>query len=290
MDVPSIYYETMGAENGRPLLLIAGLASQLVSWPEEFCRRLAAAGHFVIRFDNRDCGLSAKMEAAGIPDLAALGAAARGGRPVAAPYRLSEMAADAVRLLDRLGLPRAHICGLSMGGMIAQLMAVEHPERVASLISMMSTTSEPDLPGPSEQAAAAMMSTPPWERGAYVRYLVAVYRAFAGGSPAFDAETAADIAARSYDRSFYPEGFGRQMAAIIADGGRRGRLRQVKAPTLVIHGDCDPLLPIEHGRDTAAAVAGARLLLVAGLGHGLAFPALWDELVAAIAAHTRQAS
>ena len=218
----TIAYETIGSEKDRPLLLIAGLSSQLVTWPDEFCRRLADNGHFVIRFDNRDCGLSSKIESGGIPDVEALMADAIAGRHIDTPYTLSDMAADAVGLLDTLSLDRAHVCGLSMGGMIAQVMAIEFPERVALLTSMMSTTGRPGLPGPTPEAMQAMVSTPPWERSSYVRYLTGVYRAFAGGSEAFDTATSDAMAARAYDRSFYPMGFTRQMAAIIASGNRTG--------------------------------------------------------------------
>jgi pimeloyl-ACP methyl ester carboxylesterase len=283
----TIEYETIGSDKDRPLLLIAGLASQMVIWPDEFCRRLAAEGHFVIRFDNRDTGLSSKIESGGIPDVASVMAAAQSGQPVAAPYTLSDMAADAVGLMDALGFDRAHVCGLSMGGMIAQTMAIESPGRVASLVSIMSSTGQPGLPGPTPEAMQAMMSVPPWERSAYIRYLKEVYRTFAGGSPAFDGEMAADIAARAYDRSFYLMGFSRQLAAVFASGSRLEALGRVGAPTLVIHGDVDPLVPAEHGRATAAAIPGARFVLIEGLGHGLTFPALWDEMIAAISTHTQ---
>jgi pimeloyl-ACP methyl ester carboxylesterase len=286
----TIAYETIGSENDRPLLLIAGLTSQMVTWPDEFCRRLVAAGHFVIRFDNRDCGLSSKIESGGVPDVEALMADARAGKPVEAPYSLSDMAADAVGLLAILGLDRAHVCGLSMGGMIAQLMAVEYPDRVVSLISMMSTTGRPGLPGPTPEATQAMLSMPPVERGAYVRYLTGVYRAFAGESQAFDAKLSDAVAGQAYDRSFYLMGFARQMAAIMASGNREEKLAQVTAPTLVIHGTSDSLVPPDHGRATADAIPDAELVLIEQLGHGLSFPALWDEIVSAIASHTRVAA
>jgi len=285
----AIEYETFGSERGRPLLLIAGLASQMVIWPDEFCRRLAGAGHFAIRFDNRDCGLSSKIESGGIPDISAIMNAVQEGRPIAAPYTLSDMADDAVGLMDALGLDRAHVCGLSMGGMIAQTMAIESPDRLASLISVMSTTGQPDLPGPTPEAMQAMVSSPPWERSAYIRYLTGVYRAFSGGSRAFDDRLAADISARAYDRAFYLMSFPRHLAAVFASGSRRDKLRRIDVPTLVIHGDCDPLVPPEHGRATAAAIPGAVFVLVSGLGHGLTFPAVWDEIIAAIADHTLHA-
>jgi pimeloyl-ACP methyl ester carboxylesterase len=282
----TIAYETIGSQKDRPLLMIAGLSSQMVTWPDKFCRRLAENGHFVVRFDNRDCGLSSKIESGGIPDVGALLADAVAGGKIEAPYTLSDMASDAVGLMDALSLDQAHVCGLSMGGMIAQVMAIEFPERVACLTSMMSTTGRPDLPGPAPAAMQAMVSTPPWERSAYVRYLTGVYHAFAGGSEAFDKATSDEMAARAYDRSFYPMGFTRQMAAIIASGDRTDKLAQVKAPTLVIHGTSDPLVPIEHGRATAEAIPGARIVLIEGLGHGLAFPSLWDQIISAISSHT----
>lgn len=284
----TIVYETIGSEIDRPLLLIAGLASQLVTWPDEFCRRLADAGHFVIRFDHRDCGLSSKIESGGIPDIDALMAARQEGKPVDAPYTLSDMAADAVGLLDALPLERAHVCGLSMGGMIAQVMAVEFPERVASLVSMMSSTGAPDLPGPTAEALKAMTSSPPLERGAYIEYLTGVYRAFSGGSQAFDAKTADAIGANVYDRSVYLPGFARHLAAVVATGERTEMLGRISAPTLVIHGTSDPLVPAEHGRATTEAVPGARLVLIDGLGHGLTYPSLWDEIVSAICSITRK--
>ena len=286
----TIAYETMGSENDRPLLLIAGLSSQLVTWPDEFCSRLAAAGHYVIRFDNRDCGLSSKIESGGVPDVEALMVAKLEGNPIDPPYTLSDMAADAIGMVDALGVDRVHACGLSMGGMIAQMMAIEFPERIASMVSMMSTTGKPELPGPTPEAMDAMISTPPWERGAYVRYLTGVYRAFAGGSEAFDEALSDTISGQAYDRSFYLMGFPRQMAAIIASGSREEKLAGVKAPTLVIHGTSDPLVSIEHGQATADAIPGAKLTLIEQLGHGLAFPSLWDEIISAIAAHTQAAA
>jgi pimeloyl-ACP methyl ester carboxylesterase len=262
----------------------------MVTWPDEFCNRLAADGHFVIRFDNRDCGLSSKIESGGVPDVEALMVAKQQGQPIDPPYTLSDMATDAAGLLDTLGLDQVHVCGLSMGGMIGQMMAVEFPDRVASLISMMSTTGKPELPGPTEEAMEAMISMPPWERESYIRYLTGVYRAFAGGSEAFDEEVSNTIAARAYDRCFYLMGFPRQMAAIIASGSREEKLAGVKAPTLVLHGTSDPLVSVDHGRATANAIPGAKLALIEQLGHGLAFPSLWDEIISTISDHTQAAA
>ena len=285
-----IAYDTMGDPGGRPLLLIMGLATQMLGWPDRFCRMLAEKEHWVIRFDNRDCGLSSKLEQLGVPDLNQMAKDLADGRSVSPPYTLSDMASDAVGLMDALDIQKAHICGLSMGGMIGQIMALEHPDRMLSLVSMESTTGELDLPGPSAEANEAMMSMPPVLRDTYLDYTVDVYRAFAGGSEKMDGSVQRRISARCYDRMFYPMGFARQMAAISVAPGRREALRSVGVPTLVIHGDSDALMPPEHGQDTAGAIPGATLMIVEGLGHGMAYPTLWEEMVSAISDHTQSVS
>jgi len=281
-----IEYDTFGDKNGSPLLLIMGLSSQMVAWPETFCQKLAQNGHWVLRFDNRDVGLSSKIEAVGLPDLMAAMAAHQQGQLVDAPYTLSDMAADAVGLMDALKLEKAHVCGLSMGGMIAQVMAIEYPRRVSSLISMESTTGDPTLPPAKPEAMQAMLSRPPQDRDGYIQHTVEVFRAFSGGSDKFDETLERKLSAKSYDRSFYPLGFMRQLAAILASGNRTQSLASVRAPTLIIHGADDPLVPPAHGRATARAIPGAKLLVVEGLGHGMAYPALWDQIVGAIRQHT----
>ena len=285
-----IEYDTFGDRNGSPLLLIMGLSSQMVAWPESFCRKLARSGHWVLRFDNRDVGLSSKIEGVGLPDLMAAMAAHLQGQSVAAPYTLSDMAADAVRLMDALKLENAHVCGLSMGGMIAQVMALEYPQRVTSLISMESSTGDPTLPSADPQAMEAMLSPPPQDRAGYIQHAVEVFRAFSGGSDKFDETLEKELSANSYDRSFYPAGFVRQLAAILASGDRTESLASVTAPTLVIHGANDPLVPLAHGRATARAIPGAKLLVIEGLGHGIAYPTLWDEIIDAITQHTSTAA
>ena len=285
-----IEYDTFGDKNGSPLLLIMGLSSQMLAWPESFCQKLAQNGHWVLRFDNRDVGLSSKIEAVGVPDLMAAMAAHQQGQPVGAPYTLSDMAADAVGLMDALKLEKAHVCGLSMGGMIAQVMAIEHSRRVLSLISMESTTGDPTLPPAKPEAVEAMLSPPPQDRDGYILHTAEVFRAFSGGSDKFDETLEKELSANSYDRSFYPLGFIRQLAAILASGDRTQSLASVTAPTLVIHGAADPLVPLAHGRATARAIPGAKLLVVEGLGHGMAYPALWDQIVGAIRQHTRGAA
>ncbi|UCD81638.1 MAG: alpha/beta hydrolase [Desulfobacterales bacterium] len=281
-----IEYDTFGEPEDRPLILIMGLRCQLVAWPESFCKKLATKGHFVIRFDNRDVGLSTKFDDLGVPDIFKLFAAAQESKAIESAYSLSEMAADTVGLMDALNLEKAHVCGLSMGGMIAQMMATEHPRRVISLISMQSSTGDPGLPEAEPQAREAMVAPPPIERDAYIQHMVDVYRAFAGGSDKYDERLQKEISASSYDRSFYLMGFTRQLAAILACGSRKDALAAIDVPTLVIHGSHDTLLPPAHGKDTAEAVPGAKLVIIKGLGHGMAYPVLWDEIIETITAHT----
>jgi pimeloyl-ACP methyl ester carboxylesterase len=285
-----LFYETFGDPNARPLVLVIGLATPRVAWPAPFCQKLADAGHFVVRFDNRDCGLSQKMEHMEIPDLEKLMGRKFMRQPLEVPYTLRDMAADTLGLLDALKLEKVHLCGMSMGGMIGQILAMEHPERLASLISFMSTTGEPDLPHSTSAAREAMMGTPPQNsREAYQEYLVELCRVFADDSGLYDPKVQAEIAGEIFDMGLYPVGFLRQMAAILAAEGRRKALGSVKTPALVIHGDRDTVVPIEHGKDTAAAIPGARFLEIEGLGHGTAFPSLWDEIVREIWAFTAEA-
>jgi pimeloyl-ACP methyl ester carboxylesterase len=279
-------YDTFGESEDRPIMLIMGLNSQMIAWHVDFCRMLADSGHFVVRFDNRDVGLSTKMEDLGMPDISKVMAAHEEGKSVEAPYLLSDMASDLLGLMDALGLAKAHICGLSMGGMIAQTFAIEHRERILSLISMESTTGERDLPPAKPEPAQALFTGPPADREGYIEHMIRVFRAFAGNSNRFDEAMERDLCALAYDRSLYPFGFVRQFSAILASGGRREALKTVSVPALVIHGADDPLLPLEHGKDTADAIPGAKLLVVEGLGHGLSYPSLWKPIVAAIAEQT----
>ena len=281
-----IEYDTFGRPKDRPLILIMGLSCQLVAWPEGFCEKLAAKGHFVIRFDNRDVGLSSKFDHLGVPDIFEIFAAAREGNAVESPYSLSEMAGDTMGLMDALNIERAHVCGLSMGGMIAQMIAIEYPRRIISLTSMQSSTGDPGLPEAEPQAMEAMVAPPPMERDAYIQHMVEVYRAFAGGSDKYDEKLQNEISASSYDRSFYLMGFPRQLAAILACGSRKDALAAIQVPTLVIHGSHDALLPLAHGKDTAEAVPRAKFVIIKGLGHGMVYPLLWDEIIETLTAHT----
>jgi pimeloyl-ACP methyl ester carboxylesterase len=281
-------YDTRGDPVAPPLLLVMGLGAQMTAWDDELCDQLAAAGYFVIRFDNRDAGLSTKMESAdGLDLVSAVGAALGGGTPDA-PYLLRDMADDAFALLDHLGIERAHVVGASMGGMIAQTMAISRPERVATLTSIMSTTGDPTVGTATPEALAILMTRPPSGRDEYVTNAISTSRLLHGNVLPFDERRAAERAARFYDRCFYPAGVGRQLVAILASGDRTGDLAGCRIPTLVIHGDADPLVDHSGGVATAKAVPEAELLTIEGMGHDLPVEK-WGELVEAVVAHTAKA-
>ena len=284
-----IAYETFGPPDGRPLLLIMGLAAQMILWDDEFCAALAARGHRVIRFDNRDVGLSTKLDAAGMPDAAAAMQAVLLGERIAAPYLLRDLAADGVGLLDALDIPAAHVVGASMGGMIAQTMAITYPARVLSLTSIMSTTGERSLPPARPEAVAVLFLPAPADRAGNVERAVHIFRTIGSPGFPFDEARVRDLAGRSYDRCFSPAGAARQLVAILASGSRREALAAVTIPTLVIHGRDDPLIPLEAGLDTARAVPGAELLVIDGMGHDLPRGA-WPEIVERIGALTARAA
>lgn len=279
-----IEYETFGDSAARPFLLIGGLADQLIHWDNELCRDLSERGHYVIRFDSRDAGLSTKFDQAGVPDLGAL---ARGEKEPL--YTLEDMADDAVGLLDALDVRKAHICGASMGGMIAQTIAIRHPSRILSLISIYSTTGNRDLPPPKPEMMERLRAPAPPEREAYIKYMVDLFRAMAGPGFVFDEAWTRMITTRAYDRSFSPQGTIRQLAAIMTQTDRKEALASVTVPTLVIHGTDDPVVPMEAGKDTAEAILGARLMLIEGMGHDLPHGGAWPRIVEAIAAHTLRA-
>jgi pimeloyl-ACP methyl ester carboxylesterase len=285
-----IEYDTVGDPTAPALLLIMGLGGQLIHWDIDFCRQLADKGLFVIRYDNRDTGLSTKFEAAGLPDMSAMIQSLMQGRSIEVPYSLNDMADDAAGLLDALDIGKAHVCGSSMGGMIAQSLAIRHPQRVLSLISIYSTTGNPALPPPQAEGMEALMTPPPAERQAYIEYNVKTLKTIAGTGFAYDEQFIRSISARAYDRAFYPQGVGRQMMAVMAQENRKPALASVAVPALVIHGTADPLLPPEHGRDTADAIPGAKLMLVEGMGHDLPdTKGPWPQVIDAIAEHTKAA-
>ena len=277
-------YDVFGDENGEPLLLIMGLGGQMTRWPVSLIDKLTARGFRVIRFDNRDVGLSQKLDAAGPPDIPAIIRALGEGKKPPAAYTLDDMAADAVGLLDALKIARAHIVGASMGGMIAQLVAADYPDRALSLTSIMSTTGAPDLARATPEAMAVLNDRGPDPLTDFEGFLThSVKGSRVIGSPAYPADEAElrEQAAAYYRRCYYPVGFLRQYAAVMASPDRRPRLKNVTAPTVVVHGDADPLVPLAGGRDTAQHIAGAELDIISGMGHDLPAP-LYDRIVAAI--------
>jgi pimeloyl-ACP methyl ester carboxylesterase len=279
-------YETAGSPADPPLLLVSGFGTQLIAWPRAFGERLAAAGRFVIEFDNRDCGLSSKFDDQG-SDLADIVAAASAGdferaRALAA-YTLSDMADDTVALLTALGIERAHLVGSSMGGMIAQTIAIEHPERTLTLTSVMSTTGEPAYGQATPEAVQALLTPAPADRAGYVD---AAESSVIWRSKRYpDLQGVRELAGASYDRCHHPSGTSRQLAAMIASGSRAEQLRDLRVPTLVIHGLDDTLIAPSGGERTAALIPGARLLLLADMGHDRPEP-LWPEICGAILEHT----
>lgn len=270
-------YETFGDPKGQPLLLIMGLGAQMTTWEDEFCAQLADRGFHVIRFDNRDVGLSTWMEDAGDPDMAS----AFSGNPQAA-YELDDLAADAAGLLESLDIPAAHIVGASMGGFIAQLVAINHPENVLSLTSIMSGPGGTDAVPPKPEGAAILVVSPPETREERVEQAMSFRRVLLGPADPFDEAHERARATSSVDRAYYPPGVGRQLLAILAAKSRMERLRQVRVPTLVVHGVDDVLVPVENGRLVAEAVPGARLIEIDGMGHDLpkrAWPQVMDAIV-----------
>ncbi len=277
----TIEYEDTGARDAPVILLIMGLGMQLVAWPETLCNGLAARGFRVVRFDNRDAGLSTRMPSAGSLATTAMLARAVLGLPVRPPYTLDDMARDTVGLMDALGIDRAHVVGVSMGGMIAQIVAIEHPERVKSLTSIMSTSGDRGLPGPKGKVLRALLRPRPRDKATAVRRYMEMFRLIGGsGYPPTEAEIRVR-AERAVRRSNRPDGFPRQLIAIQTAPSRVRKLRRVRAPTLVLHGDDDPLVPMAGGEDTAANIPGARLRIVPGMGHFLPealVPLLVDEM------------
>ena len=263
------------------MLLVMGLGGQLIAWDTELCRRFAERGFFVIRYDNRDVGLSTDFEASAAPDFTAL----LGGDPSSAPYRLADMADDVVGLLDALGVDAAHLVGLSMGGMIVQQLVIDHPGRVHSLCSIMSTTGDPTVGQPSDEALAVLLGTPPADRAGFIDHEVATWRVISSPGYPFDEQRIRDRAGAAYDRRFLPAGTGRQLAAILASPDRTEGLGRVLVPSLVIHGDGDVLIDPSGGRATAAAIPGAQLLVMPGMGHDL-LPVVWDTIVDAVVKNT----
>jgi pimeloyl-ACP methyl ester carboxylesterase len=279
-----IVYQSFGDPADPTMLLIMGLATQMLGWDEGLCELLAARGFRVVRFDNRDVGRSTKIE--GGPRANVLAAAA--GDVSSASYTLSDMAADSAGLLDHLGVEAAHVVGASQGGMIGQTLAIERPERVLSLASIMSTTGDPTVGQPHPEALPALLTPAPADREGFIEFVVRTWAVI--GSPGFDREDDAlrKLAGASYDRGIHSAGTARQLLAILASGDRTAALRTLSLPTVVIHGTDDPLIDVSGGKATAAAIPGAELVLIEGMGHDLPVE-LWPRLVDLIVANAERA-
>jgi len=280
----TIAWDSFGDPKARPLLLVMGLGLQMIAWDDDFCRALAARGFYVVRFDNRDVGLSTNFDAWGDPNPLAVFDELRKKRPVTPPYRLSDMADDAAGLLDVLGIRAAHVVGVSMGGMIAQELAIRHPERVLTLTSIMSTTGALDVRGPSYETIASLLAPFPPDRHGFIERSVALAHTLHGPGFPFEEARVRAYAARSFDRaSHHPMAGGvrRQLIAIWLSGDRTPALAQLSLPALVMHGDADPLVPVDGGRATARAIPGARLEIIPGMGHELPRP-VWPRVIDAV--------
>jgi pimeloyl-ACP methyl ester carboxylesterase len=278
-----IAYETFGDAADPPVLLVMGLGAQLIHWPTDFCHGIADRGFRVVRFDNRDVGESTWFDTP--VDVGALLAARGAGETPEVPYLLSDMAADTVGVLDHLGIDAAHIFGVSMGGMIAQTVAIEHPDRVATLTSVMSTTGDLDVGNPTGEAMALLMSAPPRTREQAQD--TAVQGAAVCGSPGlYDEDELRATAARAWDRGYNPQGTARQLAAILASGSRSAGLASVDLPALVIHGAADTLIHPSGGERTAEVIPDAKLVVIDGMGHDLP-RSLWPHITDLLVDHAR---
>ena len=285
-----IYYEENGPADGPVILLVMGLGAQMIAWPDEFIHGLVSKGFRVIHYDNRDVGLSQWMDGAKTPNLVWTMLKARFGLPVRVPYTLTDMAADGIGLLDALGIDKAHVAGASMGGMIVQLMAANHRERLLSMTSIMSSSGKPGLPGArADIQKSFMVKRPPdASRDEAVAFGTELVRSFSYPDPARPENAHAEMTAKAFDRGYYPVGTRRQLLAIIADGSRVERLKKITTPTLVVHGGADPLVPKEGSEDIARHIPGARLEIIDEMAHDLP-PSQVGRMVDLIAGHAKQA-
>ena len=285
-----LYYEENGPADGPVILLVMGLGAQMIAWPDEFIHGLVSKGYRVIHYDNRDVGLSQRMEGAKTPHLVWTMFKARIGLPVRVPYTLGDMAADGIGLLDALGIDKAHVVGASMGGMIVQLMAANYPERTLSMTSIMSSSGKAGLPGarPDIQRQFMVKRPPDASREEAVAFGAELVSAFSFPDPARPENAHAEMAAKAFDRGYYPVGTRRQLLAIIADGSRVDRLKTIKVPTLVVHGGADPPVPKEGSEDIARHIQGARLEIIDEMAHDLP-PSQVGRILDLIAGHAKQA-
>lgn len=285
-----IYYEENGPADGPVILLVMGLGTQMIAWPDELIQGLVVQGFRVIHYDNRDVGLSQRMDGAPAGNLIWAMLKLRFGLPVKTAYTLTDMAKDGIALLDALGIQKANVAGASMGGMIAQLMAAHYPDRVSTMTSIMSSSGRPGLPGPRADIRKRLMAPRPSNptREEAVRLGAESIEAISFADMKRPHDAFVDMAARAFDRGYYPIGMKRQLLAIIADGSRVDRLKTVKVPTLVVHGGADPLVPKEGSEDIARLVPGARLEIIDEMAHDLP-PSQVGRMVDLIAGHAKQA-
>jgi pimeloyl-ACP methyl ester carboxylesterase len=281
-----IYYETFGDASNPTLLLINGLGSQCINFDVDFCEMFVARGFFVIRFDNRDVGLSTKFNLV-LPDLFSVLEAVKDGVEPTVAYRLTDMADDAIAVLDALGIDRAHVAGWSIGGMVAQQLAIDHPDRVLSITSNMSTTGDPDVGQPSAAALDIILGPSDIDRASIIKRRIDLERVI-GSRTHFDPDRVAKQTGDAYDRCFNLAGVARQLCAIAASGSRTSQLHQVTVPALVMHGDVDNLIDISGGVRTAESIPGARFVILEGMGHDLSL-FYWEQLVEEITTHAQRA-
>ncbi len=287
----TIEYETFGESSHPALLLIIGLGCQLIHWQDEFCQQIADSGYNVIRYDNRDKGLSTKFEGLTADEIMEKIVALFMGQKVPIPYTIEDMASDAVGLLDVLNIDKAHICGMSMGGYIAQTLAINNPSRTLSLTSIYSTPGNRAKFAAEQEVTDAMMQPEPLEREANIEHTLGFFKLTYGTGLEFDEKFHRSLLARAYDRSFCPEGTGRQLLAIMAQKDREEDLGQLNIPSLIVHGDADPLVPLAGGKATADAIPGAELMVVEGMGHVIPnLNAYWDDIKDAMISHVGKAS
>ena len=288
----TLAYDSFGDETAETILLIAGLGTQMIRWTSPFCRELETRGYRVVRFDNRDTGCSTHFTEHGAMDFAALASALSEGRQPELAYTLDDMASDALGLLDALSIRRAHIVGRSMGGMIAQIMASEHPSRVLSVTSIMSATGNPSMPSAKPDVMTMMVRPAPdpaLDMAGFLDHGVAFAQCIAGPDHPFDEQACRALLWEEVQRGRAPGGFGRQLAAMVLAGDRRSRLAAITAPTLVVHGTEDPLFPAACGEDTAASIPGAEMMLIARMGHDLP-PSLYRAIADAIERTARRST
>ena len=289
IDDVTLDYEVHGEPGAPAVLLVMGLGMPAAMWPDEFVRTLLDRGLRVVTFDNRDSGASTRLARLPVPNIGASMTRAMMGLRVTAPYSLTDMAIDAVAVLDAAGIDRAHVIGASMGGMIAQTVAILYPDRVLSLTSIMSTTGDPTLPPATPEAMRVLLTPPPGDREGNVGRALEAWKVIGSPGYPFDEPRMRDLFGRAFDRGYNPGGVARQFAAIMKSGDRTTALRNVTVPSLVIHGAADPLIPVAAAHATASAISGAELLVIEGMGHD--FPrGTWPPIIAAIGKHAARAT